>query len=47
MSILSFNVRGCGNPLKRKRIYKILRKGKSYLCFLQERKLKKMDSVLA
>lgn len=39
MIIVSFNVKGCGNPLKKKRIQQILRKGKADICFFTRDKI--------
>ncbi|XP_058741524.1 uncharacterized protein LOC131613903 [Vicia villosa] len=47
MNIGSFNIRGGGNPAKRRRIGKIMELAKEDLCFIQETKLKRMESFVA
>lgn len=46
MNITSYNFRGCGSPLKRKRIQKFILKGKEDMFFLQETKLKVINDEL-
>lgn len=36
MNIVTYNVRGCGSLIKRRRIYQLLQKSKVDLCFIQE-----------
>ncbi|XP_058756407.1 uncharacterized protein LOC131629638 [Vicia villosa] len=39
---MTFNVRGCGNSIKKGRICQLLNKGKAVMCFLQETKVEVM-----
>lgn len=40
MNIMTFNVRGCGNDSKRRRIRQIIKKGIIDLCLIKETKTK-------
>lgn len=46
MSIPTFNIHGCGDSIKRRRLCKILGRGNVGVCFLQETKVQKMKEVL-
>lgn len=46
MIVISYNVRGCGNLLSRKRIQQLLEKGKMDLCMIQKTKMKGMNDVV-
>ncbi|XP_058775761.1 uncharacterized protein LOC131650039 [Vicia villosa] len=46
MNIVSYNIRGGGNPLKQRRIKECLMKGKADLCFLQETKIKSISGKI-
>lgn len=42
MNFITFNVRGCSNSIKQRRIKNIMLKGKADVCFIQESKFQKM-----
>ncbi|XP_058751026.1 uncharacterized protein LOC131624048 [Vicia villosa] len=46
MNLVTFNVRGCGNFVKRSRIRQLLLRGKTKMCFIQETKLENMKEEL-
>ncbi|XP_058746178.1 uncharacterized protein LOC131619053 [Vicia villosa] len=46
MNIVSYNIRGGGNSLKRKRIQECLKKGAADICFIQETKIQDMNDNL-
>ncbi|XP_058762167.1 uncharacterized protein LOC131635557 [Vicia villosa] len=46
MNLVTLNVRGCGNSVKRSRIRQVLLRGKTEMCFIQETKLENMKEEL-
>ncbi|CAK8576681.1 unnamed protein product [Lathyrus sativus] len=42
MNVVSYNNRGCGRSIKRRRITKIIEEGKTDMCFIQETKIQNL-----
>lgn len=46
MNVVSYNIRGCGNSVKIKRIRQLLQKGGVDMCFIQESKMSQVAEGL-
>lgn len=43
MNIISYNIRGCGNTIKKRKLNRLLEKGEVDVCFLQESRIQNLN----